>query len=257
MAMSAERVNVWLGAGKPHHVVRDVNLQLAQGKVLSIIAPSGAGKTTLLYFLAGILPIESKSNYLNFSFFGQDYNTFSKKERVGFAFQRQLFFEWSTIIESIVQYQKASGLAPDKRLIKQLLSGLGIAEAEDFRPSEMSGGMLARAALARAMSISPRLLLLDEPFYGLDELSRSRCLQVIRDYVSTSKCLAILVSHHLTDAAAISDKIMVLSSSPMTLLREVDLTPNEKSRSLQEATKIAEDVRALAVKLWLSNDSRR
>jgi NitT/TauT family transport system ATP-binding protein len=201
--------------------VRAFDLEATGGTITALVGPSGSGKSTILQGIAGLLESNvADVKYQDFDFDGLSRDVFQTLEPVGFAFQRPTFFEWWTIGQNLRAFQSARrqqvSLDQDQ---EALLASLLLPNAQQLRPSQLSGGMLARAAIARALLVCPRLLLLDEALSGMDEVLRAQVLRFVRDHIVEHTVCTLMVTHALEDAAFFADQIIVLSPGPATILR--------------------------------------
>ena len=179
-------------------VIEDLSLELNKGEILALMAPSGYGKTTLLGLVAGFLKPQK----------GEIENSF---EKVAYVFQEPRLFPWLTVEENLlaVMNEKDENTA---KTVAQCLALVGLADAADKYPGELSGGMKSRASLARALSYGGDLFLLDEPFAALDEDLRHDLAIKIKDYLRARGASAILVTHNREDAEMIADRILTAQS---------------------------------------------
>ena len=178
-------------------VIEDLSLELNKGEILALMAPSGYGKTTLLGLVAGLLKSQQ----------GEIENSF---EKVAYVFQEPRLFPWLTVEENLlaVMNEKDENTA---KTVAQCLALVGLADAADKYPGELSGGMKSRASLARALAYGGDLFLLDEPFAALDEDLRHDLTAKIKDYLRARGASAILVTHNREDAENIADRILTLA----------------------------------------------
>jgi NitT/TauT family transport system ATP-binding protein len=187
--------------------LQDVSFRLANQEFLSILGPSGSGKSTLIRIIAGLIP--PSQGEINFG-------DGKVQPKIGLVFQQANLMPWRTVLENILLPLEVEStdhqLAEQKALALAHLVGL-----EDFIhswPDELSGGMAQRVAIARALIQDPDLLLLDEPFGALDALTRERMgVELLRIWQSSQKSV-ILVTHSISEALLLSDRILVLSSRP-------------------------------------------
>ena len=178
-------------------VIEDLSLELNKGEILALMAPSGYGKTTLLGLVAGLLKPQK----------GEIENSF---EKVAYVFQEPRLFPWLTVEENLlaVMNEKDENTA---KTVAQCLALVGLADAADKYPGELSGGMRSRASLARALAYGGDLFLLDEPFAALDEDLRHDLTVKLKDYLRACGASAILVTHNREDAERSADRILTLS----------------------------------------------
>jgi len=209
----------------------DINLDVMAGEFLSIIGPSGCGKTTLLRILAGL---ESASEG-RVTIDGEPIAVACQKQEIGIASQRAALLPWLTALGNVELTleicKRASPLSPEK-----LLSEFGLGDFLNHYPHQLSGGMQQRVSIAAAMVHHPRLLLLDEPFVGLDELTRETMWDWLAKLLSVTRQTAVLVTHSVEEAVALSDRIVMLSARPGRIHRILDVAlPRSRSGRLDEA----------------------
>lgn len=194
--------------GTTRQILTDINLDIAPGEILSIIGASGSGKSTLLRALGG----------LDVGFTGQvrieDTPVAQYDARCAIGFQEPRLMPWATVAENV-----ALGL-PDgtakkaaQHRVAELLRLVGLDDAADYRPREISGGMAQRASLARAMARDPEILLLDEPFGALDALTRIKMQQLLLDVHAQTGTTTVMVTHDVDEALLLSDRIILLDTA--------------------------------------------
>lgn len=183
-----------------------LSFQVSEGEFLAIVGPSGCGKSTLLSIIAGLLEPESGTL------------SFGSSSTIGYMLQHDHLFEWRTIYQNVIL-----GLELNKNLTKEntdyvlkLLKDYGLYSFKEQKPSELSGGMRQRAALIRTMAVRPDLLLLDEPFSALDFQTRMTVSADIGNIIRSSGKTAILITHDLSEAITLADRVIVLSGRPAT-----------------------------------------
>jgi NitT/TauT family transport system ATP-binding protein len=187
--------------------VEDVSFEVPAGTFVSIVGPSGCGKSTLLNLVAGLGEPAS----------GSVHNAvLSEGRRIGYMFQRDLLLDWRTVTQNVALGLEAQG-APRREArarAGELLPTYGLAGFETFYPCQLSGGMRQRAAFARTMSIEPALLLLDEPFSALDYQTKLKLEAELLLGFRRSGGTAVLVTHDIDEAVAVSDVVLVMSGRP-------------------------------------------
>ena len=191
----------------------EISFQVTEGEFLAIVGPSGCGKSTLLSIIAGLLEPESGNI------------SFDSASTVGYMLQHDHLFEWRTIYQNVLL-----GLELNRNMTKenidfvvQLLNDYGLYAFKDKKPSELSGGMRQRAALIRTMAIRPDLLLLDEPFSALDFQTRMTVSADIGNIIRNTGKTAILITHDLSEAITLADRVIVLSKRPATTKFELPI----------------------------------
>jgi NitT/TauT family transport system ATP-binding protein len=199
--------------------IKEISLHVSKGEFVSIVGHSGCGKTTLLKIVAGLLRPTSGSVTV-------DGKLVSKPlTEVGMVFQHPLLMPWRTVIANVKLPAELLGRdTPDQtRRAEDLLSTFGLSSFGHLYPKELSGGMQQRAALARALVHDPSLLLLDEPFGPLDELTREEMgIELARTTESLKKTV-LFVTHSVPEAVLLSDRVIVLSPRPSTSRMELPI----------------------------------
>jgi NitT/TauT family transport system ATP-binding protein len=236
--------------GAQVHALAPTDLEIRAGEMLVLLGPSGCGKTTLLRMIAGLLAPSEGSIQIA----GRDLWTNGTRQgeavaELGVVFQDANLFPWLSIENNIALPLELRGLAKDKRLARahQLMSLVGISGFETRWPRELSGGMRQRAAIARALSYDPHILLMDEPFGALDAMTRDALnLELQRIWMETAKTV-ILVTHSITEAVFLADRIVLLSPRPGRIDTIYDVPfarpRNIELQSTPEFQQIARDLR--------------
>jgi NitT/TauT family transport system ATP-binding protein len=189
-----------------------VSLRLAAGEFVSVVGPSGCGKSTLLRLAAGLLAPTT--------------GTVSRATKhVGFVFQDPTLLPWRSVVRNVELIGELRGLPRVRRraLATEALGRVGLADVAHARPTTLSGGMRMRASLARTLAVSPDLLLLDEPFAAVDEMTRERLGEDLQDLFLADGFAALLVTHSITEAVYLSSRVLVMSPRPGQILAEIDV----------------------------------
>lgn len=204
-----------------------ISFDLMPGEFLSIVGPSGCGKSTLLNLIAGLLSPESGSVTLD----GKKISAGSTE--VGYMLQKDHLLEWRSIYRNILLgLEIRKELTPQKLAnTEALLKTYGLDRFRDAKPSQLSGGMRQRAALIRTLVLEPELLLLDEPFSALDYQTRLNVSDDIGKILKTSGKPAILVTHDISEAISMADRVLILSARPATVQRIVPIHLDIKDRT--------------------------
>lgn len=190
--------------------LKDINFKVEQGEFVSIVGQSGCGKSTLLSLLSGLIsPTDGEVLIDGVPVKGPS-------QQVGFMLQQDSLFEWRTIVENTMLGPEIRGhnLQESRLRAEGILKRYGLGDFLHSKPSELSGGMRQRAALARTMCLRPDILLLDEPFSALDFQTRLSIADEIGDIIRKENKTAILVTHDIPEAIAMADRVIVLSRRP-------------------------------------------
>ena len=191
----------------------DISFSLKKGEFAAIVGPSGCGKSTLLSLICGLLPCTEGQIKIN----GKPLK--ESTTNVGYMLQHDELFEWRTINNNVIlglEVQHAL-TARTKQRAHELLDIYGLGDFKNARPSELSGGMRQRAALIRTLALDPQLLLLDEPFSALDYQTRLMVSADICRLIRQAGKTMIIVTHDLSEAISLADKVYVLSARPATI----------------------------------------
>ena len=209
------------------YALSDLNFQVEKGEFIAIVGPSGCGKSTLLSLISGLLQPENGTILLDGRSITQT------RANVGYMLQKDHLLEWRTIYQNVILgLEIQHKLTTENKLrIEQMLSNYGLEAFRNSRPSQLSGGMRQRAALIRTLAQNPDLLLLDEPFSALDYLTRISVCDDIYRILKKEEKTAILVTHDLSEAISVADRIIILSARPATIKKivPVHLTLEERT----------------------------
>lgn len=207
-------------------VLKDISFDVKEGEIVAIVGPSGSGKSTLLNIISSLIkPTKGQINV---------------NGEIGYMFQHDHLFNWRTVWKNILiglEIKKHKSLDNENRL-KELLTKYGLIDFIDNYPQELSGGMRQRIALIRTLATNPSILLLDEPFSALDYQTRINVSNDIYRIIKDQKVSAILVTHDISEAISMADKVIVLSNRPAQLKQIINiedlsnLTPLEKRKSI-------------------------
>ncbi len=184
-------------------VLDNINLQIKKGEFISLLGPSGCGKSTFLKMIGGLL--DSTSGQLMID--GQ--KMVGPKKNIGFMFQKAVLLPWRTVEENLIlPVEIAKGdIAAARNRVGELLQLVGLSGYEKYYTKELSGGMQQRVSLARTLMNDPDILLLDEPFGALDEFTRENLNFSLMDIAATSGKTVILVTHNISEAVLMSDRV--------------------------------------------------
>lgn len=193
----------------------NISFSVQPGEFLVIVGPSGCGKSTLLSLLSGLTKPEEGTIHIA-------QNPW-QGNRIGYMLQKDHLFEWRNVYKNVIlgleiQHRKTPvGIARAEKLLQTY----GLSAFKTARPSQLSGGMRQRAALIRTLALDPSLLLLDEPFSALDYQTRLLVCDDVYQIIKKEKKTAILVTHDLSEAVSMADRVLVLSSRPASIRKEL------------------------------------
>jgi NitT/TauT family transport system ATP-binding protein len=194
------------------HALDGIDLTVADGEFVSLIGPSGCGKSTLLRVVADLEQPTSGTVAVA----GKSPRRARIDQEYGMAFQAAGLLEWRTVTENVELPLQVHGMDRARRRARaaELLELVGLADFAGARPGQLSGGMQQRVAIARALAPSPRLLLMDEPFGALDEMTRERMQAELLRLARETGAAVLFVTHSIPEAAILSDRVVVLSPRP-------------------------------------------
>lgn len=217
-AFSSRSAIVCRGTGKTwtpntpraHEALRGIDLEIAPGEFVVLLGPSGCGKSTLLYLIAGLEEPTAGELWS----FGDRVSAPSPDRSL--IFQETSLFPWLSVGQNVAfgLSVRGDGKAVRQAAAREALSRVGLAEAADKRPDELSGGMRQRVAVARALAMRPKVLLMDEPFAALDVQTRSKMQDFLLEVWRVSGASVLFVTHHIDEAIALADRVVVFTSRP-------------------------------------------
>ncbi|AJS58290.1 ABC transporter ATP-binding protein [Paenibacillus sp. IHBB 10380] len=202
--------------------VNDLQISVAEGEFVSLVGPSGCGKTTILSIIAGlVIPTLGEALIYGHKLEGPS-------PEVGYMLQQDYLFPWRTIMDNaLLGLELTNRLTSEsKEMTSKLLEEMGLAGKERFYPSQLSGGMRQRVALVRTLATEPGLLLLDEPFSALDYQTKLQLEDLIVKTLRARDKTAVLVTHDLSEAIAMSDRVILLDRNPGTVRRMFEVPDN-------------------------------
>ena len=191
----------------------NISFNLMPSEFLAVVGPSGCGKSTLLNLICGMLLAEEGTILMN------GIPPSSGDPRIGYMLQKDHLLEWRTIYQNVILGLEIRNEKTPEKLayIEEMLDTYGLDKFRTARPSQLSGGMRQRAALIRTLALKPDLLLLDEPFSALDYQTRLTVCDDVRQIIRQEKKTAILVTHDLSEAISMADRVLVLSRRPASI----------------------------------------
>ncbi len=205
--------------------LNNINFNIENESFASLVGPSGCGKTTILSLTAGLLSPSSGEILL-------DGESKIDTKKIGYMFQKDHLFEWRTVWKNItigIEIQKPKNKEEKLAFAEELLKKYDLYNFRNQKPRSLSGGMRQRVALIRTLALEPKLLLLDEPFSALDFQTRLSVCDDVYEIIKSEKKTALLVTHDISEAISMSDKIIVLSSRPATVKDNIILNLEGKT----------------------------
>ncbi len=198
------------------HALGPVSLDIAAGEFVSIVGPSGCGKSTLLKAAAGLIAPTRGSVSIG----GKTVD--GPQSDLGIVFQNPLLMDWRTVMSNILLQTEMRRIPKAVAVTKAraLLAQVGLNKFEDHRPHELSGGMQQRVGICRALVHEPPLIMMDEPFGALDALTREQMCYDLQDLWMTRRPTVLFITHSISEATLLSDRVIVMSSRPGQVLRE-------------------------------------
>lgn len=207
--------------GKPLTALQDINLDIREGEFISLLGPSGCGKTTLLRLIADLLQPTSG----NISVRGQSPRDIRLQRKYGIVFQNPVLYDWRTVRRNVCMPMELMGMKKSDRTaqVTKMLDLVGLTSFGKHYPYELSGGMQQRVGIARALAINPEILLMDEPFSALDEFTREKLHIDLLDIWKKTKKTVVFVTHNISEAVFLSDRVVVLSPHPGRVSAVIDI----------------------------------
>lgn len=201
--------------GRTLPVLDRISFEAGEGSFSAILGPSGCGKSTLLNLIAGLDEPTSGSIDL-----GRNPNRPAPRPRIGFVFQRPRLLAWRRVRDNVaLPIERETGRKDAAERVRRYLELVGLTGYENYYPAQLSGGMQQRVAIARALSIEPDILLMDEPFSGLDEMTARKMRQeLVRIWTETGKTV-LFVTHSIGEAVFLSQQILMVGARPATVYR--------------------------------------
>ena len=219
------------------HALKEVNLDIATGEFVTIVGPSGCGKSTLLRIIAGLISTQG---------------SVEKPDKGAFVFQDAALLPWRTVQKNAeLLMELEDGFSKEERVsrVSSALQQVGLSGFEKSYPHQLSGGMKMRLSLARALELRPDYLLLDEPLSAVDELTRELLQEEIHALWKQEMFTAILVTHNVTEAVFLSNRVVVMSPRPGKITHVVDVPFKKRDQMLRSKTQFTKLVNDISGKL--------
>ena len=221
LAVQVKDASVTFDEGdQPVHALQNVNLNIAAGEFVSFIGPSGCGKTTLMRVIADLEQVTSGTVLVN----GVSAAEARQQGAYGYVFQAPALYPWRTVLKNVTLPLEIKGMGASERedVAMRQLANVGLAGFEGKFPWQLSGGMQQRVSIARALGFEPKILMMDEPFGALDEITRDRLNEQLLQLWAKERRTVIFVTHSIPEAAFLSSKIVVMSARPGRVLEVIE-----------------------------------
>ncbi|MBU6244656.1 MAG: ABC transporter ATP-binding protein [Actinomycetales bacterium] len=244
-AVKAEGVWKIFNEGQPNEVtaLQDLNLEVGYGEFVALIGPSGCGKSTLLRVIADLTHATRGTMQVA----GLTAAQAREQQKYGMAFQQAALFDWRTVRRNVELPLELQGVGKSDRAARamELLEMVQLADFAGHRPWELSGGMQQRVAIARSLAVDPPLLLMDEPFGALDEMTRERMQnELLRIRKETGKSI-VFVTHSIPEAVYLSDRVVVMSPRPGRITDIIEVSLGDRNEDTREDERFFEAVTAV------------
>mgnify|MGYP000882188134 FL=1 len=234
LAVEVRQANViYPAADTPVHALKDVDLEIEPGEFVSLIGPSGCGKTTLLRVIADLEPISSGTVLVN----GVTPHDARLARAYGYVFQAPALFPWRTVLANVMLPLQIQGRDKTTALKVAMdhLKEVGLTGFEKKYPWQLSGGMQQRVSIARALAFEPKLLMMDEPFGALDEITRDRLNEQLQQLWQRERRTVVFVTHSIAEAVYLSTRIVVMSPRPGRIVKVIKSTlPDDRHLGLRD-----------------------
>ena len=220
-----------------------VDLALAPGSFVAVVGPSGCGKSTLLRLVAGLDTPDAGAIRID----GEPPSAAAARHRIGVAFQDHALLPWLSVQQNVALPFRLAGVPVDEARVASLVAMVGLAEFAAARPSQLSGGMRQRVSIARSLALSPRLLLLDEPFGALDLVTRRALNLEMQRVWESLRTTTLLITHSVDEAVQLADRVIVMASRPGRFFASFDVAlERPRTRATTQGDAFAALVRRVA-----------
>jgi len=224
---------VYPSADAPVHALSEIDLRIEAGEFVSLIGPSGCGKTTLLRVIADLEPISAGEVLVN----GLSPHQARLARAYGYVFQAPALFPWRTVLGNVMLPLQIQGRrkAEAEAVAREQLGRVGLTGFERKYPWQLSGGMQQRVSIARALGFEPKILMMDEPFGALDEITRDGLNEQLQQLWQRERRTVVFVTHSIAEAVYLSTRIVVMSPRPGRILKIIPSTlPDERHLGLRD-----------------------
>ena len=237
----------------PVHALSEVDLTIKPGEFVSLIGPSGCGKTTLLRVIADLEHITSGSVLVN----GVSTHEARLARAYGYVFQAPGLFPWRTVLGNVKLPLQIHGRASKEceSIAREQLARVGLTGFESKYPWQLSGGMQQRVSIARALSFEPRILMMDEPFGALDEITRDRLNEQLQQLWQRERRTVVFVTHSIAEAVYLSSRIVVMSPRPGRIVKVIESPlPDVRTLDMRDSSQFVDVAHAVREALAQGHD---
>lgn len=235
---------IYQTADSPVHALEAIDLDIREGEFIALIGPSGCGKTTLMRVIADLEKISSGQVLVN----GVSPHEARLARAYGYVFQAPALFPWRTVLANVTLPLQIQGRskADSKAIALEHLARVGLIGFEQKYPWQLSGGMQQRVSIARALSFEPRILMMDEPFGALDEITRDRLNEQLQQLWQRERRTVVFVTHSIAEAVYLATRIVVMSPRPGRIVKVIDSPlPDARYLGLRDTTAFIEVAHAV------------
>lgn len=224
---------IYPAADAPVKALSNIDLRIEEGEFVALIGPSGCGKTTLLRVIADLEPISAGTVLVN----GVSPHDARMARAYGYVFQAPALFPWRTVLANVMLPLQIQGrdTAKSRVIAMEQLARVGLTGFEKKYPWQLSGGMQQRASIARSLAFEPRILMMDEPFGALDEITRDRLNEQLQQLWQKERRTVVFVTHSIAEAVYLSTRIVVMSPRPGRIVKVIESPlPDERHLGLRD-----------------------
>ncbi|MEP7301204.1 MAG: ABC transporter ATP-binding protein [Caldimonas sp.] len=233
---------VFEARGRRVPALSEATLDIAEGEFVALLGPTGCGKSTLLRIVSDLLRPSSGTLTVR----GASAAEARRRNDFGFVFQEAALLPWRTALANIELPLEVVGYPPAQRAARcsELLAGVGLANFGHSYPSELSGGMKQRVSIARALSWNPSILLMDEPFSALDEITKNQLQDELLRIWQRERKTIVFVTHNISEAVYLADRVVVMSAHPGRIRQVIEVAlPRERGPEIRDTIEFIEQVR--------------
>ena len=247
-SISIRGVSKWFRTGRSHlHALDGIDIEIQPGEFVSLIGPSGCGKSTLLRVVGGLLPYEAGAVEVN----GTSPATARDTKQIGFAPQTPSLLGWRTVrrnVTLLAEVNRRGAIHPPlgEAETLELLETVGLGDFLDRLPKELSGGMQQRVSLVRCFALAAPVLLMDEPFSALDEITRNEMRYLLLDLWERTGHTVVFVTHSIPEAVILSDRVLVMATKPGRIVHSEAITlPRPRSVAMEDDERFLTHMRSV------------